>query len=72
MLNKISIEELRRKVGSVYKLVNLAAMRARDLNDGAPKLVDIDTKNTILIALTEIAEEKVRYKKEDATKESII
>ncbi|MBT9131739.1 MAG: DNA-directed RNA polymerase subunit omega [Firmicutes bacterium] len=72
MLNEISIEELRKKVGSVYKLVNLAAMRARDLNDGAPKLVDIDTKNTILIALTEIAEEKIRCKKEDADKESVI
>ncbi|MBT9137863.1 DNA-directed RNA polymerase subunit omega [candidate division NPL-UPA2 bacterium Unc8] len=72
MLNEISIEELRKKVGSVYKLVNLAAMRARDLNDGAPKLVNIDTKNTILIALTEIAEEKIRCKKEDADKESVI
>ena len=72
MLNEISIEELQRKIGSVYKLVNLAAMRARDLNDGAPKLVDVDTKNTILIALTEIAEEKIRCKEEDATKKTVI
>lgn len=63
MLNEISIEELQKKVGSVYKLANLAAMRARDLNNGAPKLVDIDTKNTILIALAEIAEGKIRWKK---------
>jgi DNA-directed RNA polymerase omega subunit len=72
MLNEISMEELRGKVGSVYKLVNLAAMRARDLNNGAPKLVDIDTKNTILIALAEIAEKKIRCKEENATKESVI
>lgn len=72
MLNEITIEELQKKIGSIYKLVNLAAMRARDLNDGAPKLVDVDTKNPILIALAEIAEEKIRCKKEDATKKTVI
>lgn len=72
MLNEISIEELQRKVGNIYKLVNLAAMRARDLNDGAPKLVDIDTKNTILIALAEIAKGKIRCKEKNAAKESVI
>jgi DNA-directed RNA polymerase omega subunit len=72
MLNEISIEELQKKVGNVYKLANLAAMRARELNDGAAKLVDADTKNTVLIALTEIAEGKVRCKEEDATKKTVI
>ena len=70
MLNRISIEKLREKTGNIYRLVNLAAKRARELNEAAPKLVDIESKSTILIALAEIAEGKVRCKEENATRKN--
>ncbi len=57
-------EELLQKTGSIYKLVNLAAKRALQLNEGAPKLIeDEDSKKYSTIALKEILEGKVTYKK---------
>lgn len=51
-----------KKTGSVYKLVVLAARRASELNEGAPKLVDSESKKTSTIALEEIAQGKVSYR----------
>jgi len=49
--------------GSVYKLCNIAAMRAMELNSGMKKLVDADPKEKMTtIALREIAQEKVKMK----------
>lgn len=61
------IENLVRKVGSVYKLVLLASMRAVELGDGAAKLVDTQAQNGkfINIALQEIAEGKISCKEKD-------
>lgn len=61
---KVSLEELLDKTGSLYKLVNLASMRALQLNEGAPKLVDDveGTEKLSSIALREILAGKIVYK----------
>jgi len=49
---------------SIYKLVILASKRALELAEGQPKLVEIDSSlKPSTIALHEIAENKVHYKK---------
>ncbi len=50
--------------GSVYKLVILASKRALEIAEGQPKLVAMDGSiKPSTIALQEIAEGKVEYKK---------
>ena len=51
--------ELARNVGSKYSLVIAVAKRAKQLRDGAPRLVECKSKNLITIALEEIAAGKV-------------
>jgi len=50
--------------GSIYKMVILAAKRALEIAEGQPPLVEINsaTKPSTM-ALHEIAEGKIRYKK---------
>ncbi|MDP2938116.1 MAG: DNA-directed RNA polymerase subunit omega [Candidatus Omnitrophota bacterium] len=49
---------------SIYKLVILASKRALEIAEGQPKLVNLDSSlKPSTIALHEIAEGKVRYKK---------
>ena len=51
------------KIGSVYKLCNLAALRAMELNSGMKKLVDADPDEKLTtVAIKEIAEDKVKLK----------
>ena len=58
-----SVDDLTEQVGSIYKLCNLAAMRAMELNGGMKKLVDADPKEKVTTtAIREIAEEKVKLK----------
>ena len=66
------IESVMGKVGSIYKLVILAARRALELNDGAPRLVETDAKHKpSTIALQEIAAGKVSLKVKGRKKEEI-
>ena len=52
----VPIEPLLEKIGSIYKLVIVAARRALELNEGAPRLVETDAKaKPSTIALAEIA-----------------
>ncbi|MBD3379023.1 MAG: DNA-directed RNA polymerase subunit omega [Candidatus Omnitrophica bacterium] len=58
---EVEREVLLEKVGSIYKLCNLAAMRAMELNNGMKKLVDADPKEKVTtVAIREIAEDKVK------------
>ena len=61
----VPLEQLLEKAGdSVYKLVILASKRALEIAEGQPKLVDIDAHiKPSTIALHEIVEGKVKYKK---------
>lgn len=66
------IEELIERMGGSYELVVAAAQRAKQLRDGARPLVDIESKNTLTIALQEIAEGKIILKPldEDAVEDA--
>lgn len=61
----VALENLLDKSGgSVYKLVILAFRRALEIAEGQPKLVEVDSSTKpSSIALSEIAEGKVRYQK---------
>lgn len=57
-----AVEELLKRCGSMYKLVVLAAKRAKEIADGATPLVEVDHKKVTSIALEEIRQGKVLYK----------
>ena len=57
-----SINEIRKKVDSRYKLVILAAKRSRDIIDGMPKLTEADVEKPVSIAANEIAEDLITYR----------
>ena len=62
MMSYPSIDSLVKKVDNKYTLVTLAAMRARELNDGAAPLVEgAEGKKTVSIALREIDDGKITY-----------
>lgn len=62
MMSYPSIDSLVKKVDNKYTLVTLAAMRARELNDGAAPLVEgAEGKKTVSIALQEIDNGKITY-----------
>ena len=61
----IPIEELTKKIGSVYKLVNVASRRAAELNAGILPLVQINSKKAATIALEEIRQGVVGFKLKD-------
>ena len=55
MMSYPSIDSLVKKVDNKYTLVTLAAMRARELNDGAAPLVEgAEGKKTVSIALQKL------------------
>ena len=60
-----SFEDLLNKTNSIYKLTVLAAKRASELNAGAPKLIETRNKDSVIVALEEIAEGKISYKKDE-------
>lgn len=58
-----SIEKLQEKIGSIYKLVIVAAKRALEISEGSPRLVEAGPKEKpALIALREIAGGKIGMK----------
>ncbi|MBF0253427.1 MAG: DNA-directed RNA polymerase subunit omega [Candidatus Omnitrophica bacterium] len=62
-MKDIPLEKLLIKVPSVYKLSNLAAARASELNSGMKRLVDAEPKDKVTsIAIREIADGKVKIK----------
>jgi len=63
-MDEISLEKLLEKEGSIFKLTNLAAARAMELNGGMKKLVEAGPKEKMTtIAIREIAYGKVKIKK---------
>ncbi len=57
------IEKLIEKISSKYKLVTIAARRALELNDGAPRLVEAESRaKPAMVALQEIAAGKITYR----------
>ena len=62
---QVPIEELLKQCGSVYRLVILAAKRAKEIAEGSPSLVETSHKKATSIALDEILHGKVLYKTEE-------
>ena len=63
---QVPIEELLKRCGSVYKLVILAAKRAKEVAQGSPALVETPHRKVTSVALDEILQGKVLYKTDDA------
>ncbi len=61
----VPIEELQNRKDSMYQIIIVAARRARQLVDGAPKLTDVECSEPTTVALWEIAKGKIKYKKCD-------
>ncbi len=58
-----SVQLMKEKADSKYTLAMLAAKRARDIIDGKPVLIDIDIDKPVSIAVHEIAENLITYKR---------
>ncbi len=59
---QVPIEDLLKRCGSVYRLVILAAKRAKEVAEGSPPLVETPQRKVTSIALEEILQGKVLYK----------
>ena len=59
---QVAIEELLKQCNSVYKLVLLAAKRAKEVSEGSPALVDTHHRKVTSVALEEILQGRVLYK----------
>jgi len=68
-MSQLAIEELLKKSGSVYKLVILAAKRAKELAEGALPLVETSQRKVTSIALEEVLQGRV-FNKADAAETS--
>ena len=60
MADKVNMETLLKQIPDRYKVVSIAAQRARALNLGEKPLVDSKFKNNALIALEEIVSGAVK------------
>ena len=62
---QVPIDDLLKRCGSIYKLVILAAKRAKELAEGSPPLVETPYRKATSVALEEILQGKVLYKPEE-------
>ncbi|MCQ2741204.1 MAG: DNA-directed RNA polymerase subunit omega [Alphaproteobacteria bacterium] len=56
---RVTVEDCIDKIPNRYELLMIAAQRAKDIASGSPILVDRDNDKNSVVALREIAEEKV-------------
>ena len=62
---RITIEDCLEKIPSRFQLVHMAAKRVRQIREGSEYLVSSPKNEDIVVALREIAADKVRVKKVD-------
>ncbi|HHV60011.1 MAG TPA: DNA-directed RNA polymerase subunit omega [Clostridiaceae bacterium] len=55
------LSELLNKVDTRYTLVVATAKRARQLVDGAQRLVEVNSESPVTVAIEEIKKGKIRY-----------
>lgn len=60
-----SIGEITKKADSRYTLVMLTAKRARQIVEGSKPYIETDSKKPVSIAIAEILEDKITYKRTD-------
>ena len=63
---RVTVEDCVEKLPNRFELVALAAQRAREISAGAPLLLDRDNDKNPVVALREIAEDKVELPMETA------
>lgn len=63
MMQQPSLAALMEEVDSRYTLVVIAARRARQLVEGAPRLEDVPSDKPVTVALREIAADKISYER---------
>lgn len=63
--SRVRIEEALDKVGGRFKLTVLIQKRVQELNKGAPRLVESESKNLIDVVLDEILADKIYLESED-------
>jgi len=63
--SRMRIEEAIEKVGGRFKLTVLIQKRLQELNKGAPRLVETDSKNLIDVVLDEILNDKIYLGSDD-------
>lgn len=56
---RVTVEDCVEKIPNRYELLMVAAQRAKDIESGSPLLVDRDNDKNSVVALREIAENKV-------------
>lgn len=57
------LEELLEGQGNRYRLAVIASRRARELNAGAPTLIESEAKKTTSLALEEVLQGKIKYER---------
>jgi len=62
------INKLMERVDSRYTLVVVTAKRARNIAEGSPKLTECNSDKPVTVAVHEIAEGKIKYRR---TKDSV-
>jgi len=63
-MEEIPMDKLLENVGSIYKLSNMAALRAKEINSGIKPLVDTELNEKVTsIAIKEIQSGKIKLKK---------
>lgn len=67
---RVTVEDCIDKIPNRYDLVLISAQRAKDISNGSPILVDRDNDKNSVVALREIAENKVSI--EDLQKSLVI
>ncbi len=60
---RVTIEDCLKRIPNRFFLVNVAAKRVRQLQEGSPRLIKSDNEN-VVTALREVAAGKVFIKKE--------
>jgi DNA-directed RNA polymerase subunit omega len=68
-MKQAPIDELLKQCSSIYKLVVIAAKRAKELSEGGQKLVESDLKKVTSLALEEIRQGKVVCEAQDEAEE---
>ena len=57
------LEELLTGKGNRYRLTIIASRRARELNAGAPALIESEARKTTSLALEEVLKGKIKYER---------
>ena len=57
------LEELLKGKGNRYRLTVIASKRARELNAGAPALIESEARQTTSLALAEVLQGKIKYER---------